>query len=182
MFPNIATAASNKVPLKYFLKQAREQAEADRGTSRFSDFTQEYLYTLASAWGVETSLSRRKMPLLMAIITKAAIQEAASRGITQLDELSDEKIAELMPSENTIKKALELWQGVTDLQNTDDFKAALYVFFVNDAGNKKNWKLTHRLMAAYNKNAGKVILRYIACGTVPKGELAEEECPLEEVD
>jgi len=27
---------------------------------------------------------------------------------------------------------------VTDLQNNDDFKAAMYVYFVNDAGNKKN--------------------------------------------
>ena len=40
---------------------------------------------------VETSLSRRKMPLLMAIITKAVIQEAASRGITTFDELTDLK-------------------------------------------------------------------------------------------
>jgi hypothetical protein len=52
---------------------------------------------VASAFGVETSLSRRKMPLLMAIITKAVIQEAASRGITTLDELTDEKIAERRP-------------------------------------------------------------------------------------
>jgi hypothetical protein len=58
---------------------------------------------VASAFGVETPLSRRKKPLLMAIITKAVIQEAASRGITTLDELNDEKIAELMPSENTIR-------------------------------------------------------------------------------
>ena len=46
---------------------------------------------LRRSTGVETSLSRRKMPLLMAIITKAVIQEAASRGITTLDELTDEK-------------------------------------------------------------------------------------------
>ena len=78
-----------------------------------------------------------------------------------------------MPSENTIKKALELWQDVTDLQNNDDFKAAMYVYFVNDAGNKKNWKLTHRLMAAYRKGMGKVILKFVACGSVPKGELAD---------
>ena len=43
-----------------------------------------------------------------------------------------------MPSLNTIKKALELWQDVTDLQNNDDFKVAMYVYFVNNAGNKKN--------------------------------------------
>ena len=46
---------------------------------------------LRRSTGVEMSLSRRKMPLLMAIITKAVIQEAASRGITTLDELTDEK-------------------------------------------------------------------------------------------
>ena len=108
----------------------------------------------------------------MAIITKAVVQEATSRGIERLDELTDEKNAELMPSENTIKKAIEDWQATTDLQNKDDFQAARRVFSVNDAGNKKNWKLTHRLMAAYNKGAGKVILRFIACGSVAKGELA----------
>jgi len=46
---------------------------------------------LRRSTGVESSLSRRKMPLLMAIITKAVIQEGASRGITTLDELNDEK-------------------------------------------------------------------------------------------
>ena len=46
---------------------------------------------LRRSTGVETSLSRRKMPLLMAIITKAVIQEAASRGITTFDELTDLK-------------------------------------------------------------------------------------------
>ena len=76
----------------------KERAAASRGSSRKCDFTSKYLYLLASAWGVEASLSRRKMPLLMAIITKAAVQKATSRGIQQLDELTDEKTAELMPA------------------------------------------------------------------------------------
>ena len=49
----------------------------------------------------------------------------------------------------------------------------MYVYFVNDAGNKKNWKLTHSLMAAYHKGMGKVILIFVACGSLPKGELAD---------
>ena len=168
----LAEMAVNGRALKALFEDTRvaekERAAASRGSSRKCDFTSEYLYLLASAWGVETSLSRRKMPLLMAIITKAVVQEATSRGIERLDELTDEKIAELMPSENTIKKAIEDWQATTDLQNKDDFQAARRVFSVNDAGNKKNWKLTRRLIAAYNKGAGKVILRFIACGSSPR--------------
>jgi hypothetical protein len=96
--PNVYSArASSYSAFTSLLDQNAEEAAASRGTYRASDFSPEYLYAVASAFGVETSLSRRKMPLLVAIITKAVIQEAASRGITTLGEVTDEKIAERKP-------------------------------------------------------------------------------------
>ena len=44
------------------------------------------------------------MPLLMALIAKAVVAEAAARGIKELDQLNDEQIAALVPSENTLKR------------------------------------------------------------------------------
>ena len=69
----------------------KERAAASRGSSHKCDFTSEYLYLLASAWGVETSLSRRKMPLLMALrgwVAGDGDFEACARGAWLLDELN----------------------------------------------------------------------------------------------
>jgi len=83
----LAKMAVNGRALKAHFEDGREAgkelAAASRGSSRKCGFKFEYQYILASAWGVETAFSRRKMPPLMAIIT--------SREIKQLDELKDVK-------------------------------------------------------------------------------------------
>jgi hypothetical protein len=82
---------------------ATGEAKASQGPIG-GEYSSEYLFKLASAWGIETNLSRRKMPLLMALIVKAVVEEAAARGIKELDQLNDEQIAALVPSENTLKR------------------------------------------------------------------------------
>jgi hypothetical protein len=148
------------------------RAEEDRGILRITEFSPEYLYLLASALGIEPSMSRRKLPMLACLIAKAVVGEAAAKGLTRLSELTDEQITALVPSENSLKKGMELWQQTTDLQNQDDFSECYDVFWVNDAGHRKDMNLTHRLATAYNKRLGKVIVRFLACSTVGKGDLA----------
>ena len=125
--------------------------------TRVLRFDQEYKFALAEAMGVQPQLSRRKMPHLMAHIVRAVVDEAKRQGVANLDEPDDAKLVQLLPSDKVLQESLELWQAVTDVQNQDDFASAIYVYVVTDAGNKKNEKLTHRLMSAYHRGRGKVI-------------------------
>ena len=82
------------------------------------------------------------------------------------------KITALVPSENSLKKGMQLWQQTTDLQIQDDFDECSDIFWVNDAGHTKKMDLTHRQAAGYSKRQGRVIVRFLACSRVAKGELA----------
>jgi len=62
--------------------------------------------------GVQPQLSRRKMPLLMALIIRAVVDEAKRQGVVNLDELDDAKLVQLLPGDKVLQESLKLWQAV----------------------------------------------------------------------
>ena len=63
-----------------------EEEDPAWGT-RVGRFDHEYKLALAEAMGVQPQLSRRKMPLLMALIIRAVVDKAKRQGVVNLDEL-----------------------------------------------------------------------------------------------
>ena len=67
---------------------------------------------LAEAIGVQPQLSRRKMPLLMALIIRAVVDEAKRQGVVNLDELDDAKLTQLLLGGRVLQGPLKPWQAV----------------------------------------------------------------------
>jgi len=67
---------------------------------------------LAEAIGVQPQLPRRKMPLLMALIIQAVVDEAKWQGVVNLDELDDARLAHLLPGDRVLQEPLKPWQAV----------------------------------------------------------------------
>ena len=53
------------------------------------------------------------MPLLMALIIRAVVDEAKRQGFVNLDEIDDAKLAQLLPGDKVLQESLKLWQAVT---------------------------------------------------------------------
>ena len=136
------------------------------------EFGKRYLYEIADCLPIVPNMPMRKFPMLMAAAVESFIREAQSHGLVSLSEITPEVLVSLIPSKTAICRAVELWQGVDDQMNEDDFCEVMYVHFINDAGNKKKQKLTHRLIAGYLKSEGRVIVRHVGSSTVLSGQLA----------
>ena len=67
---------------------------------------------MAEAIGVQPQLPRRKMPLLMALIIQAVVDEAKWQGVVNLDELDDARLAHLLPGDKVLQEPHKPWQAV----------------------------------------------------------------------
>ena len=76
------------------------------------------------------------MGLFTAVTFRALLGEAKSSGI-DLNSISDEDIVRLCPTTSTITHAIQYGQQVDDVRNRRDFKNAVAVYAITDAGNKK---------------------------------------------
>ena len=61
---------------------------------------------------MQPQLSRRKMPLLMALITRAVVDETKRQGSVNLDELGNARLVKLLPGGKMLQKPLKLWKAV----------------------------------------------------------------------
>ena len=117
------------------------------------EFGKRYLYEIADCLPIVPNMPMRKFPMLMAAAVESFIREAQSHGLVSLSEITPEVLVSLIPSKAAISRAVELWQGVDDQMNEDDFCEVMYVHFINDAGNKKKQKLTNTKSNTYDDAA-----------------------------
>ena len=171
----MARAADAEARVREFESSAPELDPTDNDEdihwgAQAAKFSEPYLVQLAMCWGIQSSLSMTTFPLLALVIFSAMVDEAKSRGVTDLSQLTDSFITTLAPSTWSLAKGMEKWQTIKDFDNMNLFSSARAVFFQSDEGNKKDAKILHTMASALIR--GTVVLIYTGGLSVCGGTVA----------